>query len=202
VYALHLVQTTGCSVTGLDINSLGIRNANQLALNAGLDRQAHFAVCDVSKPLPFADETFDAVFSNDVLCHIPGRPSVLAEMHRVLKPGGRPMLFSDALIIGGIISQEEIATRSSIGFYLFSPPGENERLILQAGFTALKVSDTTDHAASIAARWRQARQKHKDRLLAIEGEPTWAGLQQFLASVQALTEQRRLLRLLYQAQKA
>ncbi len=36
VYALHLAQTTGCSVTGLDINALGIHNANQLALNSGL----------------------------------------------------------------------------------------------------------------------------------------------------------------------
>jgi SAM-dependent methyltransferase len=201
VYALHLAQTTGCSVTGLDINALGIRNANQLALNSGLVQQVRFAVCDVSQPLPFADETFDAVFSNDVLCHIPGRLSVLAEMYRVLKPGG-PMLFSDALIIGGVVSQEEIATRSSIGFYLFSPPGENERLILQAGFTGLKVSDTTDNAAGVAARWHQARQKHKDRLLAIEGEQTWAGLQRFLSCVQALTQERRLLRLLYQAQKA
>jgi hypothetical protein len=123
-------------------------------------------------------------------------------MYRVLKPGGRPMLFSDALIIGGLISQEEIATRSSIGFYLFSPPGENERLILQAGFTGLKVSDTTDDAARIAARWHQARQKYKDRPLTIEGEQTWAGLQRFLSCVQALTQERRLLRLLYQAQKA
>ena len=202
VYALHLAQTTGCSVTGLDINALGIRNANQLALNSGLVQQVRFAVCDVSQPLPFADETFDAIFSNDVLCHIQGRPSLLAEMYRVLKPGGRPMLFSDALIIGGLISQEEIATRSSIGFYLFSPPGENERLILQAGFTGLKVSDTTDDAARIAARWHQARQKYKDRLLTIEGEQTWAGLQRFLSCVQALTQERRLLRLLYQAQKA
>jgi SAM-dependent methyltransferase len=201
VYALHLAQTIGCSVTGLDINALGIRNANHLALTSGLAELVRFAVCDVSQPLPFADETFDAVFSNDVLCHIPGRLSVLAEMYRVLKPGG-PMLFSDALIIGGVVSQEEIATRSSIGFYLFSPPGENERLILQAGFTSLKVSDTTDNAAGVAARWHQARQKHKDRLLAVEGEQTWAGLQRFLSCVQALTQERRLLRLLYQAQKA
>jgi SAM-dependent methyltransferase len=202
VYALHLAQTIGCSITGLDINALGIHNANQLASKRDLDRQVRFAVCDVSKPLPFADESFDAVFSNDVLCHVQGRPSLLAEMYRVLKPGGRPMLFSDALIIGGIISQEEIATRSSIGFYLFSPPGENERLILQAGFTGLKVSDTTDHAAFIAGRWRQARQKYKDRLLAVEGEQTWVGLQRFLSCVQALSQERRLLRLLYQAQKA
>jgi SAM-dependent methyltransferase len=202
VYALHLAQTTGCSITGLDINALGIHNANQLALHRGLGPQAHFEVCDVSKPLPFADETFDAIFSNDVLCHIPGRPALLAEMYRVLKPGGRRMLFSDALIIGGMISHDEIATRSSIGYYLFSPPGENERLILQAGFTDLKVTDTTGQAAGTATRWHQARQKYKDQLLALEGEQKYIGLQRFLSCVQTLTEERRLLRLLYQARKA
>jgi SAM-dependent methyltransferase len=202
VYALHLAQTTGCSIAGLDINALGIHNANQLALRRGLSPQAQFEVCDVSKPLPFADETFDAIFSNDVLCHIPGRPALLAEMYRVLKSGGRRMLFSDALIIGGVISHDEIATRSSIGYYLFSPPGENERLILQAGFTDLKVEDTTGQAAGTATRWHQARQKYKDQLLALEGEQKYSGLQRFLSCVQTLTEERRLLRLLYQARKA
>jgi SAM-dependent methyltransferase len=201
-YALHLAHTTGCTITGLDINALGIHNANQLALHRGLGSQAHFEVCDVSRPLPFADETFDAIFSNDVLCHIPGRPRLLAEMCRVLKPGGSRMLFSDALIIGGVISHDEIATRSSIGYYLFSPPGENEQLILQAGFTDLKVEDTTSQAAGTAARWHQARQKYKDQLLALEGEQKYTGLQRFLSCVQSLTEERRLLRLLYQARKA
>ena len=201
-YALHIAETIGCSIMGLDINALGIQNANQLALHRGLASQAHFEVCDVSKPLPFADETFDAIFSNDVLCHIPGRPALLAEMYRVLKPGGRRMLFSDALIIGGIVSQDEIATRSSIGYYLFSPPGENERLIQQAGFTDLKVTDTTAEAAGTAARWHQARQKYKDKLLDLEGEQKYSGLQRFLSCVQTLTQERRLLRLLYQARKA
>src|ERR1700723_282063 len=201
-YALHLAQSIGCSVTGLDINALGIHNANQLALQSGTDRQAKFEVCDVSRPLPFANETFDAVFSNDVLCHIPGRPSLIAEMYRVLKRGVGQMLFSDALVIGGVVSQEEIATRSSIGYYLFSPPGENERLMQQAGFSNIETLDTTEHAARTAARWHSARQKSKNRLIVVEGEQKWAGLQRFLSSVQALTEERRLLRLLYQAQKA
>lgn len=200
VYGLQVVRATGCKLIGLDINELGIRNANRLASDSGAGGKVRFEVCDVAKPLPFADASFEAVFSNDVLCHIPGRLSVLAEMYRVLKSGGR-MLFSDALVIGGVISQDEIAARSSIGYYLFSPPGENERLIQKAGFTGLEVSDTTADAASIAGRWRQARERHKDKLIPLEGEATWAGLQRFLACVQALTEERRLLRLLYQAQK-
>jgi ubiquinone/menaquinone biosynthesis C-methylase UbiE len=201
-YALHIAKTIGCSITGLDINALGIHNANQLALHRGLGSQARFEVCDVSKPLPFGDEAFDTIFSNDVLCHIPGRPALLAEMYRVLKSGGGRMLFSDALVIGGLISQDEIAARSSIGYYLFSPPGENERLVLEAGFTDLKVADTTAEAAVTAGRWYRARQKYKDQLLALEGEQKYTGLQRFLSCVQSLTEERRLLRLLYQARKA
>jgi hypothetical protein len=70
-----------------------------------------------------------------------------------------------------------------------------------AGFTGLTASDTTENATRIAAKWHQARQHHKDKLIASEGERTWAGLQRFLSCVQTLTEERRLLRLLYQAQK-
>jgi SAM-dependent methyltransferase len=201
-YALHLARQFGCHIVGLDINDLGIRTANHLASDAGLAQKVRFEVCDVSQALPFAAATFDAVFANDVLCHIPVRPSLLCEMYRVLKPGVGRMLFSDALVIGGLITHHEIATRSSIGFYVFSPPGENERWIRNAGFSDIKVEDTTESAAQIAARWHNARQKHKERLVAAEGLAKWEGLQRFLSCVQALTEERRLLRLLYHAQKA
>ena len=201
-YALHIAQEFGCHIIGLDINELGIHTANQLALGTGMAQKVRFEVCDVSQGLPFADASFDAVFANDVLCHIPGRPSLLCEIYRVPKPGVGRMLFSDALVIGGLIAHQEIATRSSIGFYIFSPPGENERWIRNAGFSDIKVLDTTDSAARIAARRHDARQKHKERLVAAEGVDKWEGLQRFLSCVRALTEERRLLRLLYQAQKA
>ena len=38
--------------------------------------------------LPFADSSFDGVLSTQVLEHVPNARSMLAEMNRVLKPGG------------------------------------------------------------------------------------------------------------------
>jgi SAM-dependent methyltransferase len=199
-YALHLAEEVGCRLVGLDVNAPGVRNANQLALARGLASQARFEHCDASKNLPFDDNTFDAVFSNDVLCHLPGRPAVLVEMFRVLKPGGR-MLFSDALVVGGMVSHEEIATRSSIGFYVYSPPGENERLMERAGFRHIRVTDTTGSAARIAKQWHHAREKRKEELVAVEGSTNFEGLQRFLSCVHTLTSEKRLLRYLYFATK-
>ena len=126
--------------------------------------------------LAFDDAAFDAVFSNDVLCHVRGRLALLREIFRVVKPGGR-FLFSDALVIGGMISHEEVAARSAIGYYLFSPPGENERLLRDAGFARIEVLDTTASAAEISEQWRNTREKHGEALVAIEGRVNFEGLQ-------------------------
>jgi SAM-dependent methyltransferase len=199
-YALHLAEKLDCQIVGVDINESGIRSAKELAQTRALGSRARFEQCDVSKNLPFDDETFDAAFSNDVLCHVPGRLDLLVEMFRVLKPSGR-MLFSDALVIGGMISAEEIAIRSSIGFYFYSPPGENERLLEQAGFSQVGTTDTTENAARISNKWHDAREKRKEELVTAEGSPNFEGLQRFLSCVHTLTSERRLLRYLYFARK-
>ena len=111
------------------------------------------------------------------------------------------MLFSDALVVGGMISHEEIATRSSIGYYVYSPPGQNERLMGQAGFRQVCATDTTEGAARIAKRWYDAREKWKSDLVQLEGTSNFEGLQAFLSCVHKLTSEHRLLRNLYLAHR-
>ncbi len=154
--AIYLAAARGCQVTGVDINDSGVRNGTDLAAARGLGDRVSFHVADASRPLPFPDAAFDAVLSNDAMCHIATRRDVLADWYRLLRPGGR-MIFTDAMVITGPVSREEIATRSSIGFYLFVPPGENERLIAEAGFTVLEATDLTASSERIAERWHAAR---------------------------------------------
>lgn len=49
--------------------------------------RGHFVVGDAER-LPFADESFDVVYSNGVLHHTPDTAGAIREVHRVLRPGG------------------------------------------------------------------------------------------------------------------
>ena len=199
--SLFIAEQIGCQVTGIDINEFGIKNSNELARKKNLDSFVRFQLIDAGRPLPLEDNCFNAVFSNDAICHIPGRSRILKEWHRVLKPGGR-ILFTDALIVTGLVSHEEIARRSSIGYYDYSPPGANERLIRECNFELIRTEDLTAQAALISERWLNARERHRDALLKLEGESKFNGLQEFLKCVQKLSSEKRLSRFMYLAEKS
>ena len=111
-------------------------------------------------------------------------------------------LFTDAMVVTGPITHEEIATRSSIGFYLFVPPGANEDMLRDAGFVVRAVQDVTANAEEVASRWHDARARHRDALVARDGEANFDGLQRFLRCVHALSAERRLSRFAYLAEKS
>ena len=194
----RLVAETGASAVGVDINPHGIDAAAAAALREGLSARVSFELVDAGTRLPFADASFDALFCNDAINHLPDRASLFVDWHRVLKPGGR-LLFTDPIVITGPVTSEEIRARSSIGFYLFLPAGCNERLLEQTGFVVQEIRDVTDAEASVSARWRDARARRRDALTAVEGEQGFDGLQRFLDAVCTLSRERRLSRFAYLA---
>ena len=125
LYAMHVAETKGCRITGLELNRNAVATAMELARQSRFEERVRFRQHDLAEQLPFESDHFDAAFGNDVLCHVPDRLALLRELRRVLRRGGQ-LLFSDALVIGGLVTNEELAIRSSIGLYVFSAPATNE----------------------------------------------------------------------------
>ena len=193
-------RPSASTVTGIDISEAGIAAANAAAEKRNLAARAAFKVVDATGALPFADQSFDAVQCIDAINHLRDRPAVLAEWRRVLRPGGL-LLYTDPIVVTGILTSEEIATRSSIGFFLFVPEGENQRLLRAAGFELLRHDDVTGNEVETSSRWIAARDKRRAELIAIEGAETYEGTQAFLRTVHALSASRRLSRHLFVARK-
>jgi SAM-dependent methyltransferase len=199
--ALFMARTTGCHVTGVDITESGIRTATDMAASLGLSGHVLFQQVDASRPLPFDDSSFDAVTCMDSMNHFLDRVSLLREWHRVLRPGGR-ILFTDPIVVTGMLSREEIMTRSgSMGLFIFTPPGLDEDFIEAAGFAAPYVEDVTDNIALVSENWHRARANHAAELAEVEGQGPFDNFQSFLAMVHKLSSERRLSRILYIARK-
>ena len=175
--ALYLAKKFQCRITGLDINEAGVKTANQQALDANIT-DAKFQVADAEQRLPFDDSTFDAAICIDSMNHIRNRLNLLREWHRVLKTGKR-ILFTDPVVITGPVSNEELAARSSIGFFIFIPPAITENFIEQAGFTLIHREDVTGNIELTSGRWHSSRQKHRDDLIKIEGEERFEDYKNF-----------------------
>jgi len=74
------------TVHGIDMDESQIEMARSLAAEKGVDN-AVFQVADI-QDLPFEDDYFDLACCHNVLMHIPDTRGALAEVRRVLKPGG------------------------------------------------------------------------------------------------------------------
>ena len=85
---LHMVEKHGAGhATGFDVELPVVQAARLRAQKRGLAARATFVHAPPG-PLPFADATFDMVFSKDALLHVPDKDALFAEIFRVLQPGG------------------------------------------------------------------------------------------------------------------
>jgi len=197
--SLYLAKKYKCKITGLDINEEGLKTAKQAAKEAGIT-DARYQFADIDQRLPFDDETFDAIMCIDSMNHFRNRPAVLHEWKRVLKPGGR-ILFTDPVVITGHVTNEELSTRSSIGFFIFMPLEETRQHLADAGFRLIRCDDVTGNIELTSGRWFESREKHREALIQIEGEERFEGLQKFASTVYKLTRERRLSRFVFVAEK-
>ncbi len=137
--AIALVQDHGAGfVTGIDVEDPVIDHARALVTRAGLSDR--IGLCKVAPgPLPFPPGAFDVVFSKDAIVHIPDKAALMAEVFRVLRPGGW-FLASDWLIgHDGMLSPEMVTYIASEGLdFGMASPARYRTAMEAAGFAQIE----------------------------------------------------------------
>ncbi|HZS06217.1 MAG TPA: class I SAM-dependent methyltransferase [Blastocatellia bacterium] len=79
----------GAQATGVDLTEQGVRLTRERLALEGLEAEVRAADAE---NLPFADNTFELVYSYGVLHHSPNTEKAIREVRRVLRPGGRAII--------------------------------------------------------------------------------------------------------------
>jgi ubiquinone/menaquinone biosynthesis C-methylase UbiE len=140
----YLASRFGCVVTGLDLTADFIALAGMLAQRTRLSDKVTYRQGD-ALDMPFADASFDLVWSQNAAMNIADRDRLYAEMHRVLRPAGRLALQEMATGAGGEpFFPTPWASNKSISFLL--TPQSTRAALERIGFRVVAWQDTTEEA--------------------------------------------------------
>jgi len=103
--AIHLAQTVGCAVTGVNLNRMQLEIAAGKVADAGFENRISLKYADCSQSLPFADNSIDVVVNIESACHYSDRGQFLREVGRILKPAGR-IVAMDWMARDGLTAEE------------------------------------------------------------------------------------------------
>lgn len=102
----------GAAVHGIDIDPHHVSEARANARERGVSVGTEFSIGNYHD-IPYPGETFDAVSGIETVCHSERNERVLAELRRVLKPGGRLMI-SDGFLSRTELTEPEAATLRTV----------------------------------------------------------------------------------------
>jgi len=144
--ARMLAELTGCTVTGIDLTPEFCEVATALSEWTGLSARTSFHVGDATATdLP--DASFDAVLTVHVAMNIADKPALYAEAFRVLRPGGRFIVYDVLQGEGGDVRYPvPWAEDSSTSFLATSD--EMRHMLTTAGFDLLSEADSSTEALS------------------------------------------------------
>lgn len=177
--ARYLAGARGCHVTALNLSET--ENARHRAMNreAGLDELIE--VIDGNfEDIPAADGGFDLVWSQDAILHSARRAQVIAEVARVLKPGGE-FLFTDPMqaddcppgVLHKVLERIHLDSLGSFAFYRETAAG--------AGLEERAIEDLTDQ---LTRHYTRVGEELAARRETLAGKVSEAYIERMLAGLQ------------------
>jgi SAM-dependent methyltransferase len=144
----------GNEVVGVDVDRAALAKAKELGITP--------VVADVEEPLPFPDETFDAVVAGELLEHLSFPEVLMAEVRRVLEPGG--------VVVGSVPNAFRIQGRLR---FLRGQPPEEDPMHLHM-FSPAQISELLDgfeevRLVFVGGRYRRLHKRLLARDLVFSG---------------------------------
>ena len=148
--ARYLASTYGCRVTCLNLSE--VENARNRRLNAEQGLEELIEVVDGSfEDVPFQDNTFDVVWSQDSLLHSGDRARVLEEAVRVLRPGGQ-MIFTDPMATERANKEDLKLILQRLQLDTLATPSFYQRELLRLGVRSV---DFHDHSEQLPRHYQR-----------------------------------------------
>ena len=101
-------------------------------------------MAELNDPLPVELGAFDAVLAVDVVLHLRDRQTLFREVPKLLRPGRR-FLFTDAGVVTGAVSNDEIQRR---GIHGYTGP------LAECGGDQVGAGSLSHHTLAFLAPWR------------------------------------------------
>jgi glycine/sarcosine/dimethylglycine N-methyltransferase len=139
--ARQLAANHGCHVTCLNLSE--VENARKRELNVDQNLDQQIEVVDGSfEDLPFEDNRFDVVWSQDAMLHSGDRSRVLEEAARVLRPGGQ-LIFTDPMASDGCSREALLPILKRLKLDTMGTPAFYRRELTRLGLTSVEFDELT-----------------------------------------------------------
>jgi len=177
--ARNNVLATGCHVTCLNLSEK--ENERNRYKNTALGLEERIEVVDGPfESLPFDDEAFDVVWSEDAFLHSADRAKVLSEAARVLKPGGH-LIFTDPMqaddcpdgVLQAVYDRIHLDSLASFAYY--------KETTKQFGFTEVAVED---HTPQLTAHYTRVKEELTRSRRDLDGHVSDAYVERMLQGLQ------------------
>jgi len=171
----QMFAQNGAILHGCDLTERAVENTQKRFELFGL--QSELRVADAEK-LPYADESFDTVYSWGVIHHSPNTPNAIAQIHRILKPGGtsKIMIYHKHAIVGymlwaryGLMKLKPFTSLETIYAKYLESPGTKAYTVEEARqmfsrFSKVEIDTVLTHGDLLSS---QAGQRHEGTILNI-----------------------------------
>jgi len=149
--AISLAREHGASVVGIDVEAQLRERAMRNVELAGVAGQVELEIVEPG-PWPFADASFDVVFSKDSMIHIEDKAALFGDAMRVLKPGG-VFVASDWLAGEDALGKPELDRFQEVGHLSFTMATASEMAdaLAAAGFRNVGTRDRNAWYATVCA---------------------------------------------------